>query len=106
MRVDRRLPLVAAAPLLLLAACGGDSATNPNAPPPSVPVGAIRVTTTSSGEDLDLSAYLVKVGGDVRLIEWDDAVTYDNIGTGGRRDDAAAHGNRGRDVEGGLRREL
>lgn len=80
MRVDRLLPLVGIVPLAAFAACGGGSSLPPAPDPqPSAAAGDIRVTTTSTGEDQDLNAYLLKVGDSVSLIEWNDTVTYSNL---------------------------
>jgi hypothetical protein len=40
------------------------------------------VTTTTSGEDFDLSAYLVSIGEDVRLIESNDVTTFADLVAG------------------------
>ena len=66
MRIHRRVPYLAFVPLIALSACGGNS-TGPKDPPPTTTQLSVRVSTT--GEDLDLSAYVVTVGEDRRRIE-------------------------------------
>jgi tetratricopeptide (TPR) repeat protein len=54
-------------------------------PPPSLPaptMGTVRVTTSSTGGDLDLSAYLVRVGEDERSIGLNDSVTFRFLSVG------------------------
>lgn len=71
------------ASVIALPACSGDSNTGPAPgppPPPPAPItGSIRVVTTTTGDDFDLSAYLVSIGEDVRLIEWNAGVAFGDL---------------------------
>jgi len=84
--------LVVFASLVGVAACGGESNTGPSPatpppppappPPPSPSTGSIRVTTTSAGEDLDLSAYVAAVGQDRRRMDLDGVVAFSLLPAG------------------------
>lgn len=76
MRIKRPLPYLVFAPLVVLSACGGESGTGPAAPT------SLLVSVASTGEDLDLSAYVVTVGQDRRQIGLDGAVTFSPISAG------------------------
>jgi hypothetical protein len=85
MRTIRPLPTLAFVSLVALPACSGDSNTGPPPPPPPAPppaLGSVRVAVTTTGDDFDLSAYLVSIGDDVQLIEWNDVATFNDLSAG------------------------
>ncbi|MEJ2372141.1 MAG: hypothetical protein P8Y07_14980, partial [Gemmatimonadales bacterium] len=85
MRTIRPLPTLAFVSLVALPACSGDSNTGPPPPAPPAPppaLGSVRVAVTTTGDDFDLSAYLVSIGDDVQLIEWNDVATFNDLSAG------------------------
>lgn len=109
MSYSRLRTLFALAPFALLAGCGGDSATGPSTPPPSPAPppspGAIEVTATTSGSDLDLSGYVVDRQGHRQVIDRDGTASFTGLEAGSHTillDDVADHC----DVAGGAERTV
>lgn len=104
----RSVLCLALASLIVLSACGGGSSTGPLAPPPPAPPPpepGLSVRTRTTGDDLDLSAYVVRVAQEQRRIERDETVTITPFPTGNhtvRLDDVAENCS----VNGGATRQV
>lgn len=91
MRIRSLVPTLVVTPCFVVWACGGDS--GPSAPSP-LDEGSLSVTTRTTGQDLDLSAYVVTAGQERRRIERNGAATITPLPTGGtsvRLEDVAAN---------------
>lgn len=90
---ERRMPFLLVASFVALAACAGEPGTGPASPapptappppppPPSPSTGSVRATTTTTGDDLDFSAYVVSLGETRKRIELEGSTTFDQLAAG------------------------